>query len=119
MKSSMPIDLKSKWVAALRSGDYTQGKGQLHNTENNSFCCLGVLQMVADGKCEKHGIVTSLPWVKNHNINFRHAAWPESVTDVPSVVWNDQVVSLWELNDFVEASFAQIADVIDEQIEGV
>lgn len=39
--------IKQKWVAALRSGQYTQGIGQLrvHNktTDAVSFCCLGVL----------------------------------------------------------------------------
>ncbi len=34
--------IKKKWVAALRSGEYTQGKQYLRNTDNN-FCCLGVL----------------------------------------------------------------------------
>ena len=38
--------IKARWVAALRSGDYTQGQGRLHATSAsgiNSFCCLGVL----------------------------------------------------------------------------
>ena len=34
-------DIATKWTAALRSGDYTQGKGALHR--NGAFCCLGVL----------------------------------------------------------------------------
>lgn len=33
--------LKRQWVDALRSGDYTQGKGYLH--QNDTYCCLGVL----------------------------------------------------------------------------
>lgn len=31
-----------KWVAALRSGDYKQGKFVLHNETEDKFCCLGV-----------------------------------------------------------------------------
>ena len=31
-----------KWVKALRSGEYKQGKRRLHNCDN-TFCCLGVL----------------------------------------------------------------------------
>lgn len=38
----MKKEIKAKWVAALRSGDYIQGSGQLRDFENN-FCCLGVL----------------------------------------------------------------------------
>jgi hypothetical protein len=34
--------IKSKWVAALRSGQYKQGSGRLRDKKNR-FCCLGVL----------------------------------------------------------------------------
>lgn len=42
-------EVKEKWTAALRSGDYKQGIGQLKRTNYSgvksepSFCCLGVL----------------------------------------------------------------------------
>lgn len=39
----MDAQLKAKWVEALRSGEFKQGQGRLHNTENDSYCCLGVL----------------------------------------------------------------------------
>ncbi len=38
--------IKKKWVAALRSGEYTQGKGKLRINRDGGetlFCCLGVL----------------------------------------------------------------------------
>lgn len=31
-----------KWVRALRSGKYEQGKGCLFNEAKNTYCCLGV-----------------------------------------------------------------------------
>jgi len=34
--------IKKKWIKALRSGKYKQGKMVLHSTDNK-FCCLGVL----------------------------------------------------------------------------
>src|SRR5580692_6183029 len=34
--------VQRKWVRALRSGKYQQGRSKLHNLENQ-FCCLGVL----------------------------------------------------------------------------
>jgi hypothetical protein len=37
----MNQEVKEKWVAALRSGDYEQGKSHLR--ENGKYCCLGVL----------------------------------------------------------------------------
>ena len=39
----MDAQLKAKWVEALRSGEYQQAEGKLHDTKNNAFCCLGVL----------------------------------------------------------------------------
>jgi len=39
----MDAQLKAKWVEALRSGDYGQASGQLHDAQNGGFCCLGVL----------------------------------------------------------------------------
>jgi len=43
-------ELKSRWVAALRSGRYQQGKRRLsirHRNGRESNCCLGVLCRVA------------------------------------------------------------------------
>ena len=38
----MNKEIKQQWIAALTSGKYKQGGGQLRS-ENNKFCCLGVL----------------------------------------------------------------------------
>lgn len=38
----MNPEIKSEWTAALRSGEYKQGKGCLRS-EGDKFCCLGVL----------------------------------------------------------------------------
>lgn len=47
-------DFKAKWVAALRSGDYTQGHDRLKNKD--AFCCLGValdIQHWTWDRCER------------------------------------------------------------------
>jgi len=41
--------IKKLWVAALRSGNYKQGIGALR-TENDEFCCLGVLCDLAEAE---------------------------------------------------------------------
>lgn len=41
----MNPEAKAKWVAALRSGNYVQGKGML-KTSDNTYCCMGVLAEV-------------------------------------------------------------------------
>lgn len=43
----MDKELKAKWVEALRSGDFKQTQSVLHDPQNNSYCCLGVLCKVA------------------------------------------------------------------------
>lgn len=49
----MEPELKKKWVDALRSGEYKQGRTYLRRRKDNTFCCLGVL-------CEVAGISKSL-----------------------------------------------------------
>jgi hypothetical protein len=41
--------VKNKWIAALRSGKYKQGRGRLNGPDG--YCCLGVLceVFIADG----------------------------------------------------------------------
>lgn len=42
----MKKEIKAKWIAALRSGEYKQGHGRLlsiNNKDEQCFCCLGVL----------------------------------------------------------------------------
>lgn len=43
----MDKNIKEKWVAALRSGEYKQANGVLRD-EWGGFCCLGVLCDLAD-----------------------------------------------------------------------
>lgn len=42
----MNPEVKEKWLTALRSGDYAQGKGKLEKIDaegQSTYCCLGVL----------------------------------------------------------------------------
>lgn len=43
----MKPELKAKWLEALRSGKYRQGRGALQSY-TGTFCCLGVLCDVLD-----------------------------------------------------------------------
>jgi hypothetical protein len=43
----LPADIKAKWLEALRSGRYEQGRGHLR-TSDDKFCCLGVLLDIID-----------------------------------------------------------------------
>ena len=45
MASKEQKELRAKWVAALRSGEFEQGHGTLHL--NGRYCCLGVGARIA------------------------------------------------------------------------
>lgn len=46
-KFKLDPEVKRKWVTALRSGKYKQGRDFLHTRWNDTYCCLGVA--VAEG----------------------------------------------------------------------
>ena len=39
----MNHEVKTKWLEALRSGEFTQGTGCMRSPDGTSHCCLGVL----------------------------------------------------------------------------
>jgi hypothetical protein len=43
----MNPEVKAAWVEALRSGDYGQAQGVLHEVTTDTYCCLGVLCDIA------------------------------------------------------------------------
>ena len=51
----MNQELKAKWVAALRSGKYKQGKMRLRSENGEAYCCLGLL-------CEIEGGMSDGEW---------------------------------------------------------
>lgn len=103
----MDREIGMKWVEALRSGKYKQGKGALHNAD--SFCCLGVL-------CEVMGVAQI-------NIGgFEIAYGHESNVMMPGadVLWRaglplDHASRLAHLNDKGGRSFHEIADYIERE----
>lgn len=55
----MDAQLKQKWVEALRSGKYEQGRGQLF--DDGKYCCLGVFCQVAGLEIENGNRVAGTP----------------------------------------------------------
>lgn len=121
----MNQEIKARWVAALRSGEYAQSKDCLNN--GNGFCCLGVL---SDLYAREHGV----EWIppregKNHytlsNDDEGREYYPsERVIEwaqLPGDKGNAPVMvpglrkTVAELNDS-GATFKWIADVIEAQL---
>ena len=85
-------ELKARWIAALRSGEYIQGRYNLRTREGH-YCCLGVLCMVL----EKPDLTST---------NYEHLRQASGLT----ISETDGCV---ELNDIALLSFSQIADYIE------
>jgi hypothetical protein len=126
----MKADIKSKWLAALRSGQYEQTDMRLRH--DGGYCCLGVL-------CDLYSQETGVEWWGTGCGGFAmHGAdsvLPDAVrewADLPhehggyvavskrydegedTTVFHS--ASLTELNDQWQYDFRQIADVIEEQM---
>ena len=125
----MNQEIKTKWLEALRSGDYTQTTN--HLKDDKGYCCLGVL-------CDLHRKETGYDWkVITHSSAFDYygisgslppevIAWAVMEGDhnpavpVPEgliiTTCPDGKTSLAELNDVAKYDFRQIANVIEEEL---
>jgi hypothetical protein len=134
----MKQEIKEKWVAALRSGEYEQTTAALHRLAPSGdpdsqrpqpgYCCLGVLCDLA----LKAGVITSrvqgalevYDVEDDATLPRSVAEWADFQLAVPNFdyayriggYFDDQGVShaLTELNDG-GMSFAEIADIIERQ----
>lgn len=65
----MPQPLLDAWLAALRSGKYKQTcRGTL--SDGTGYCCLGVLEHVADKRVEDD-VLPTRAWLQAHNVVFK------------------------------------------------
>lgn len=113
----MNKDIAMKWVFALRSGKYTQGRGALKN-KYGAYCCLGVLcDISALGSWDGLEGFSSTYTVRNEEALTQ---LPESVVrwaDMRSKNGDFPKESLMRLNDQEKNSFSEIADVIEKNWE--
>jgi hypothetical protein len=114
----------TKWLEALRSGKYVQGKNALKR-EDGSFCCLGVLQDVLDGKVEvstpnyKPLALPTAKWIESKGI--------EDLTNRPGLgdYFNPKLyvgkkkilLPAAECNDHHGCTFTDIATMLEEAAE--
>lgn len=123
----MNTDIKTRWIAALRSGDYEQGYTLLNS--NGKFCCLGVLcELAVDD-----GVVTAKDEPISGNPGMRYTAlgdvYDSSITTLPWTVRNwagltsgdpmvgdERSYTLTQWNDEIQADFNEIADLIEKNL---
>lgn len=97
----LPVEFKQKWVLALRSGNYRQGQGYLHNS--GYYCCLGVAARCAGVSRAEMGDCEFIP---------------KSCVLVPEILWGMSGLpnDLIRMNDKLGWTFNQIADWIEENL---
>lgn len=125
----MKFDVKQKWVEALRSGEYQQGKDALRSEDKfgkDQYCCLGVLCEVVgggewedfDGHAQRYNYghtkgVELLPQQLAEDVGLDREPTVRVETEDGSHDW----VELTSLNDGLDGyearSFEEIADLIE------
>jgi hypothetical protein len=103
-------ELKARWVAALRSSEYKQGRYLLRNDENE-FCCLGVL-------CDTYD---SSRWVLENMYRHEYAYMSNDCVvphEIKKAINFDVCAesALIGMNDKKFYDFAQIADWVEENL---
>lgn len=98
----MDAELKAKWIAALRSGEYKQGRDRLRC--GNTFCCLGVFADVAGFK-----------WRSDDNVIIPRTLSTASHYLPGTVLPIDFQRMITRKND-TGTTFAQIADIIEREL---
>lgn len=127
-RTRMNPDARALWLEALRSGEYAQGRGQLTRITNDEalHCCLGVLCEVA----VRAGVelnVREVPLtggVVERWYDEQENYPPQRVLDWAGLDSNNpqvrrpggESVTMSMLNDELGASFAEIADLVEEQL---
>lgn len=116
----MNAKVKQLWLAALRGGEYVQGKHSLH--VDSAFCCLGVLcdlhqKTTGKGQWFKSGTDSSQLY-KDEDGAYSKVSLPAGVMKWAGLVRDESKTSpgaLADMNDRGD-SFLMIADVIEKKM---
>ena len=107
-----------KWIAALRSSEYDQGRCYLQ--QGSRYCCLGVatdiyIKETGDSRQMSNGVIQGcvLPQYVADFFGLR------TVDGAFHDVIERGCTTLWHLNDRVEWDFNKIADYIESEPAGL
>lgn len=111
----MKKELAMKWIEALRSGNYKQGKQFLN--KNEKYCCLGVL-------CEIEGLLKRTDVMSGATVYFSDDRWlTKALASYPGKnlrssqgIILSMGTTLATLND-TGRKFAEIANIIEKHWE--
>lgn len=101
-ENKLPEDFKQKWVAALRSGEYKQGKYVLYCRAIDSFCCIGVAGKIKGVSLEE--------------MEGKSNPGSDKVYKSCINLGDSFVRTLTLMNDYQGKSFSDIADWIEQNL---
>lgn len=93
----MKATIKRRWLKALRSGKYKQGKEVLYDETDDSYCCIGVLCRITE------------------RIPKDACSWGMHGWETLEGMSHEQGIKLAEMND-KGRSFKQIANYIEKHL---
>ena len=112
--------IKQKWIEALRSGEYSQGKFRLYDGQR--YCCLGVLcdLYLKENNQEWKVLSNNQIYLDGSYIDLESETLPLPVKEWAGI--EDSIpktplgTSLIALNDEEDYTFPLIADVIEAEL---
>lgn len=109
-------DNRLKWIAALRSGKYTQGKYKLRS-KDNLFCCLGVACEVLKIKSQ---LLKGFLYIYEGEQNSGFL--PKEAINMLGLYYADGTliegeIALSAMNDTQQLSFLEIADYLEQNLD--
>lgn len=130
----MNKEVKQKWVAALRSGDYKQT--QNHLQDSNGYCCLGVLcdlyaqeheevewsdnlQFYPKGLDAKYERYFDTPYEFDEELPPEVMSWAGLDRADPVLVVeseNNKKLTCIDCNDNAKMNFNEIADLVEKHL---
>ena len=124
----MHPEYKKRWIDALLSGDYKQGRFSLRRTTNlrdketetHRYCCLGVLceLLVEDGIIDRASHASHMGdyeyWDKNIPVSYRNTI-PYNAMKLLGIS-GIHTQKLIDMNDINHAPFSEIADYIKHNL---
>lgn len=125
----MDPEVKKKWLEALRSGKYKQGKGKLKRSD--TYCCLGVLcdlyiqeldaKEEIDPETVQYWEEEDQCYDNSGELPYEVIMWADLNKDIPDVRdGTRRLRNLAELNDGTDyirpRTFEQIANYIEKSL---
>lgn len=104
----MKREWKEKWLEALRSGRYQQGRSALRRT-NGTMCCLGVLcDLVDPSRWGEPGSAGLIPFGDSDVLGYPPPSVLEETGDFNDCILasrNDNGDTFEQIADYIEANF--------------